>query len=90
MTREEFYEKNIDEIYEIMEKARTKIFDRHKSDWKYYKKGIKVDENLVYVTINAGLGGIYTMINTFKNGDWETKVLDDSITIYYKEYKEEL
>jgi len=36
-----------------------------------------------YMTIRCGLGGIYTMLNEWKDNSWQTKVTDDSTTIAY-------
>lgn len=36
-----------------------------------------------YMTIRCGLGGIYTILNEWKDNDWQMKVLDASTTIAY-------
>ena len=41
-------------------------------------------ENGVYLTIRAGLGGIYSMLDEWKDGHWGTRVLDNSYTIAYR------
>lgn len=36
-----------------------------------------------YITIRCGLSGIYTILNEWKNNDWQINVLDASTTIAY-------
>lgn len=38
-------------------------------------------ENGTYLTIRAGLTGIYKMINVWENDKWQIEVLDASVTI---------
>ena len=38
-------------------------------------------EDGTYLTIRAGLTGIYKMINVWENGRWQIEVLDASVTI---------
>ena len=38
-------------------------------------------EDGTYLTIRAGLSGIYKMINDWENNKWQIEVLDASVTI---------
>lgn len=38
-------------------------------------------EDGTYLTIRAGLTGIYKMINVWENNKWQIEVLDASVTI---------
>lgn len=53
--------------------------------WKIFKesKGWKPEKNGTYKTIRAGLSGIYSMLNEWKDGDWLCRVADASYTIYF-------
>ena len=77
----------IEYIYDTYIRPRTSwIVRTTQGDWRRYTANSVIDENKVYMTIRAGLGGIYYMFDTYKNGGWEGKVLDESITLYYKEF----
>ena len=54
-------------------------------DFKGQFKPAHRDPNVdgLYLTIRCGLGGIYQMLNEFKDGHWQTRVADDSRTIAY-------
>ena len=56
------------------------IFD-FKGDYKLAKCPPK--ENGYYITVKCGLGGIYTIINEWKNGKWMVLATDDSDVIAY-------
>lgn len=71
----------------------TKTFDKQLVEYnndkllngcRPFKEGKTNLENGVYLTIRAGLGGIYSMLNEWKDGHWGCKVLDDSYTIAYR------
>lgn len=91
MTRKRFNElcdgHGFDWCFDLLKRYRFDLFDTKSEGYTFYNKRQNIDEDKVYLTIRAGLGGIYTMINTYKNGDWETQVLDGSKTIYYKEFE---
>ena len=40
-------------------------------------------ENGYYITVKCGLGGIYTSLNEWKNGEWMILTTDDSDVIAY-------
>ena len=43
-------------------------------------------EDGYYITVKCGLGGIYTSLNEWKNGEWMVLATDDSDVIaYFKE-----
>lgn len=44
----------------------------------------KPKEDGIYVTIRCGLTGIYTVLNEWKNGEWQMESLDGSTTIAYR------
>ena len=44
----------------------------------------KPKEDGVYLTIRCGLSGIYTVLNEWKNGEWQMESLDGSTTIAYR------
>ena len=46
-------------------------------------KGWKPEKNGTYKTIRAGLSGIYSMLNEWKDGDWLGRAADASYTIYF-------
>lgn len=57
-------------------------------DWKLYKEGkVYPPEDGIYLTIRAGYSGIYEMINEWKNGEWQGRVLDGSFTLYWETTK---
>ena len=56
------------------------IFD-FKGDYKLAKYPPKEDG--YYITIKCGLGGIYTTLNEWKNGEWRILTTDDSDVIAY-------
>jgi hypothetical protein len=56
------------------------IFD-FKGDYKLAKYPPKEDG--YYITIKCGLGGIYTSLNEWKNGEWMVLATDDSFVIAY-------
>ena len=41
------------------------------------------DKDGYYITIRCGLGGIYQILDEFKDGNWQTGILDDSRVIAY-------
>jgi hypothetical protein len=53
-------------------------FDGHYKLAKYPPK-----EDGYYMTIKCGLGGIYTTLNEWKNGEWMVFAADDSGVIAY-------
>ena len=56
-------------------------------EWKLYNvnKNKPINEN-VYLTIRAGIKGVYTKINVYQDDCWGPCEDDDNtITIYYKE-----
>lgn len=52
-----------------------------KDDYKLAKYPPKKDG--YYITIKCGLGGIYTSLNEWKNGEWMVLTTDDSDVIAY-------
>lgn len=56
------------------------IFD-FKDDYKLAKYPPKEDG--YYITVKCGLGGIYTSLNEWKNGEWMVLTTDDSDVIAY-------
>ena len=56
------------------------IFD-FKGDYKLAKYPPKEDG--YYITVKCGLGGIYTILNEWKNGKWMVLTTDDSDVIAY-------
>ena len=89
----------------VVDNVGNDIMDRHRFLNKFNKR-IVVDNRKwylfkpkysntlkdgVYLTVRVGLGGIYTMMNTWdsKSNDWTTKVADDSYTIMYRDLTEE-
>ena len=52
-----------------------KIFD-FKNDFYPMNGNVKPKEDGYYVTIRCGLGGIYTNLNEWKDGHWQTEMLD--------------
>jgi hypothetical protein len=56
------------------------IFDFN-GDYKLAKYPPKEDG--YYITIKCGLGGIYTCLNEWKNGEWMVLTTDDSDVIAY-------
>jgi hypothetical protein len=56
------------------------IFD-FKGDYKLAKCPPKEDG--YYITVKCGLGGIYTSLNEWKNGEWMVLTTDDSNIIAY-------
>lgn len=71
---------------DVIKKHRVDLLDAKTEGYTFYKEGRVIDESKIYLTVRAGLSGIYTMINTYKDGNWEMQVLDGSKTIYYKEF----
>ena len=65
----------------IINKLETKhIFDFN-GNYKLAKCLPKEDG--YYITIKCGLGGIYTSLNEWKNGEWKVLTTDDSDVIAY-------
>ena len=56
------------------------IFD-FDGDYKLAKYPPKEDG--CYITVKCGLGGIYTSLNEWKNGEWMVLATDDSDVIAY-------
>ena len=50
--------------------------------FKPYRGSLRVKDG-VYITMRCGLGGIYTMLDTMKDGKWQTGVLDNSTVIAF-------
>ena len=83
---------------EWTEQFENKIVDFNESTWDgnvecVFYKGFKpfregrteLKENCTYVTIRCGLGGIYSVLNQWKDGRWFAECLDGSETIAYRE-----
>lgn len=68
-----------------MEINETKILNFN-GEYKLAKYPPKKDG--YYMTIRCGLGGIYTNLDKFENGNWLVRILDDSAVIAYS--KEEI
>lgn len=53
--------------------------------WKMFKesKGWRPEKNGIYKTIRAGLGGIYSVLNEWKDNKWQVEAADASYTIYF-------
>lgn len=53
--------------------------------WKMFKesKGWGPEKNGIYKTIRAGLGGIYSVLNEWKDNKWQVEAADASYTIYF-------
>lgn len=66
---------------------RIKIFEHQIYDfdgeYKLTSNGCVPEKDGYYLTIRCGLGGIYSMINEFKNGKWQASVADASTTIAF-------
>lgn len=52
-------------------------------EYKLTTNGCVPEKDGFYLTIRCGLGGIYSMINEFKNGKWQASVADASTTIAF-------
>ena len=61
---------------------KERIFDFN-GDYKLAKYPPKEDG--YYITVKCGLGGIYTHLNEWKNGEWMVLSTDDSDVIAYSE-----
>lgn len=64
----------------------NKIFEFNHDDknFKPFRKNrVTPKEDGTYLTIRCGLGGIYSMINEWKNEMWQVAVADDSETIAF-------
>lgn len=70
------YEININ----TMEINETKILN---FNGKYKLAKYPPKENGYYMTIRCGLGGIYTSLNEWQDGNWKMFVADDSAVIAY-------
>lgn len=68
------YEK-LKAILAEMDSYEKKIFD-FKNDFYPMNGNVKPKEDGYYVTIRCSIGGIYTNLNEWKKGDWQTKILD--------------
>lgn len=62
----------------------NKIFDPIKEGFNFYRDGMTIDKNKMYLTVRACDKCIYTMVDKYDRDNW-TSVRDDSYTIYYKE-----
>lgn len=66
---------------------RIKIFEHKIYDFdggfKLTTNGSVPEKDGFYLTIRCGLGGIYSMVNEFKNGKWQASVADASTTIAF-------
>lgn len=51
------------------------------SEYKLAKHPPKEDG--YYMTVRCGLGGIYTKVDKYRDGEWLTKIMDDSDVIAY-------
>lgn len=87
-----------EQYYEWMKQFECKIVDFHESTWdgntenvfykgfKPFRKGrTELKEDCDYVTIRCGFGGIYSVLNHWKDGRWFAECLDGSETIAYRE-----
>lgn len=80
----------LEKYVEWMHTFEKKVADFHDSDFydgfKPYRDGKDVPDG-TYLTIRCGLGGIYTVINFFKDGQWMAEALDNSTTVAYRPLK---
>ena len=76
-----------DEFYEKLKAFSDEVNSYNKSlvdfhgDFKPANKN--PDKDGYYITIRCGLGGIYQILDEFKDGNWQTGILDDSRVIAY-------
>lgn len=58
--------------------------------WKVYHPDKSTIENGIYLTVRIQIGGyIYTMLNEYKDGEWQGRCLDGGYTIAYQEITKE-
>lgn len=79
-------DKKLLDICEELKSYDKEIMTFQNTNFKPFRKGLTID-NGFYLTIRCGYSGIYTMVNEWKNGDWQTKLLDGSQTIAYDKNK---
>ena len=68
-----------------MNEYRKTIFEFNHDDknFKCFREKIHPKEDGLYLTIRCGLGGIYTVLNEWQDGQWKLKILDGSTTIAF-------
>ena len=61
-------------------------FNRHGDDGTDFHpfSYSKPKEEGIYLTIRCGFTGIYTMLNEWKDGEWQVECADGSTTIAYR------
>ena len=58
--------------------------------WMVYHPDKSTIENGIYLTARIQIGGyIYTMLNEYKDGEWQGRCLDGGYTIAYQEITKE-
>ena len=58
--------------------------------WMVYNPQKSIVQDGIYLTARIQIGGyIYTMLNEYKDGDWQVRCLDGGYTIAYKEITKE-
>lgn len=74
-------------FYEFSRSWERKFLDLRSLEgtWKMFKesKGWRPEKNGIYKTIRAGLGGIYSVLNEWKDNKWQAEAADASYTIYF-------
>lgn len=76
-----------DEFYEKLKAFSEEVDSYHKPLVDFHGEFKPANRNPekdgYYITIRCGLGGIYQILDEFKDGNWQTGILDDSRVIAY-------
>ena len=59
------------------------IYSFENGNYRPFKENKTIPKDGFHMTIRCGLGGIYTHLNEWKDGKWQTRSLDDSRVIAY-------
>lgn len=58
-------------------------FDHAENNFIPYSNKVKPKENGLYLTIRCGLSGIYTVLNEWKDDNWQMAIADGSTTVAF-------
>ncbi len=79
-----------DEIYKKIKSYDKRILDFNRDENDFIPAHYSPKEDGLYVTLRCGLAGISQKLDRYKDGKWQTIILDGSKVIAYSRNKVEL